>query len=442
MTTPTQLQVLKLIYGPWALAEVLENMVPTGEKVLVSGGLPGETGLGLEIPLKKKGPRRFRLESVDPDALQQKKTHRTQPKCSVAESCGGCHWQHLEPSQHGYWKTEILKETLLRLGGISNPSVRSCIEPQDEKDFWQYRNKIQWFWDVKQRKLGYFEEQSHQLVPFDTCHIIPNIWNEVKIKLEEHLPQDASLKSIILKRNSDNETLIAFETSSHAKDYAPIRQTLRQLFDILKGGLLKHPDSEEIETLWGQDYLIETAFDYPLKISFNSFFQIHVPQVQQVLKLLQTDWSDRSVEYFVDVYGGVGLFATTLSKGFKAGYILELAGSSCEDALGNIKANGLSHLQVIEGDVKQTLHHPSLPLQWDITLVDPPRSGCHQDVLSIIALKTNQIIYYLSCDPTTLARDLKRLKSLGWALAWAQPIDFFPQTYHLETLCKLERVPT
>jgi 23S rRNA (uracil1939-C5)-methyltransferase len=437
MITPTLLQVLKLIYGPWALAEVCENNVSTGEKILLSGGLPGEIVLGIEQPQEKKRPRRFQVGS-----FLQANPHRTSPQCRVAEICGGCHWQHLALSEHGHWKTEILRETLIRLGGSSNPHVRDCLEPETEQDFWQYRNKIQWFWDAAQRKLGYYAEQSHQLVPFESCHLIPRLWNEIKIALEDSLPTDTALKSVILKRNTQDETLIAFETSSRAEDYDRVLKILRQQFGLLKGILRQRPDSEEIETLWGQNYLTESAFEYPLKVSFHSFFQIHVPQVLQVLNLLKADWPKQPVNHFMDVYGGVGLFATALSKQYQAGYILELSGSSCEDARENLKENGLFHLQIIEGDVKKTLNYPNLPKQWDITLLDPPRAGCHPDVLTHIALKTSQRIYYLSCDPTTLARDLKRLNSLGWSLKWAQPIDFFPQTYHIEVLCRLERMPT
>jgi 23S rRNA (uracil1939-C5)-methyltransferase len=241
-----------------------------------------------------------------------------------------------------------------------------------------------------------------------------------------------------LKRNSQQDTLMAFETSSAVAPYQEMLQSLTQRFTGLKGILLKRPNTGQIETLWGENSLMESALEYPLRVSFDSFFQIHVPQVQAVLKLLASDWPQPPVDHFVDVYGGVGLFATALSKRFKAGHILELAGSSCEDARENLQRHGLAHLQVLEGDVKMTLNHSTIPPSWDVTLLDPPRAGCHADVLASIAKKTSQRIYYLSCDPTTLARDIKRLQSLGWSLSWAQPVDFFPQTYHIETLCRLD----
>ncbi|MEB3287610.1 MAG: 23S rRNA (uracil(1939)-C(5))-methyltransferase RlmD [Vampirovibrionales bacterium] len=439
-----KVSIEKLVYGGDGLARISENELypeKAGAVLFVPFSAPGDV-LGVTPNFLKK-PFKASISNIETAS-----SDRITPECTVFGQCGGCDWQHLSlPSQRD-WKRAIVAETLKRLGKLDTFAAE-IVEPLLSKNEWRYRNKVQWQ-VLASGELAYLAEESHQTVAFGECLIIQPVLQSVAEILRQ--PEMSALlvagkiNKVTARNNQADHILLIFHTDLSEPDY-PDCQALVSAFEkkaiTLKGLMLEF--SQNLHCLYGDDYLIETLLEKQYRVSAQSFFQVN-PQAAELMLETLRQWLEIDPKagvkraQLLDVYGGVGTFAIELSEGFEEVMLVESSPTAVADAQKNFTAAGLEAAQIIEGKIELALaseDHVLKDLTPAVTLLDPPRRGSHPKVLEWVAANTSEAIVYISCDPTTLARDLKQLSSLGWTIQKIQPIDMFPQTYHIETLVML-----
>ncbi len=379
--TEITLRLETMAYGGEALGRV------EGKAVFVRGGLPGETVRARIDDDRRRFARAHVIDVIDPSP------DRIAPRCLhfgfSAAACGGCHWQHITYEAQLRFKTAIVREQLQRLGGLGDPPVRDIIP---SPDVWAYRNHAQ-FHIAPGGRPGFRAAHGQRVVALTECHVIAP-------------PLQAWLQA---NRSVDQTDRRISVRCSNAPDgpELPDRFAPATTF-VLKG--------------------------VPLRVSAESFFQVNTALVEMLIDQVLDNLQLRGGETVLDAYGGVGLFSRFIAPRAKHVIGIESSRSASADAQYNLAA--FDHVEWRSGLVEEVL--PTLPGSIDAAVLDPPRAGCAPVVLEALSARQIDRVVYVSCDPSTLARDVKRLTAHGYRLIAAQPIDLFPHTYHVETIAVLQ----
>lgn len=400
----------------------IESLAHLGAGISRDGGkvtfvpltVPGDL-VRARIVEEKSRFARARLESVlepSPD--------RVEPPCPYFGACGGCQWQHIAyPTQLRY-KTQIVREQLEHVGGLAGVEVRPIIGMEDP---WGYRNSAR-FTPSPDGQLGYQRFETHEVVAIDNCLILHPALQELYASLEM---ESAELSALSVRAGTrTGERMLVFETDS---DEPPDLEV-----DIPISCALALEDGSAM-TLIGLDALHEEVAGRRYQISPASFFQVNTPGADRLVETVAEALQPQGSERLLDLYCGVGLFGLAF-----VGRVAEVLGVesvpwAIADAVAN--AEGLDNVSFAEGLAEDAL--PEIEGAFDLAVVDPPRGGIHPAALAALIEKGPSRIAYVSCEPTTLARDCAALAGAGYKLCWAQPVDMFPQTYHIETVAFLSR---
>jgi len=428
------LSIEKLLYGGDGLAHA------DGNTVFVPHVLPGEQVRAAVRTKKKKLIHAKLLEVMKAAAA------RIAPTCPHFGVCGGCHFQHIEFTEQGRLKIEILRETLSRLGGVAwNGEIREhSAEP------YGYRNRAQWAYrDALPRAFGYFLPESAHIVPIDQCPVLSPGLTKTFGQLQE-LARANSLPPGILEieafMDSEDAKLalnVAFERfSKPAKDLiTDFKTALPQLESLL----LLDQSRNRFE-LSGPGYLTHQAGGFAFHVSHLSFFQVNRFLIEELLKSVL---EGAKGGYALDLFAGVGFFTLPLAKLFTRVVSVDANLSATRDLRVNAETAGVqvvSHTEHTEDFLKKEQEQP------DFVVLDPPRFGLGAEVAARLANLGAPEIAYLSCDPSTLARDLAVLTASGrrpatevapahrYEITQIELFDLFPQTFHIETLVRLRRV--
>jgi len=398
----------KLIYGGDGLARLA-----SGQIAFVPFSIPDES-CQIDVKLPSKKALKGKLVVVDTPS-----PNRIEPRCSVFGKCGGCQWQHIAPQTQADWHQKIVSESLARIGKLKDIHVTPIA--LNEAHAWGYRNNAQWVMDAAGNP-GYYASGTHDVVAFDHCHIIPDAMNQ----LAKALTGITGVDEITVRQNHAGEILLVIISDelviANLKNLPPLK------------GIIIVDNEGNVREIEGEAHLIEKLGTYEFQVSWQSFFQTNTHKATETLDILKS-WLT-PMNSLVDLYAGVGTWSIALSEFFEEITLVESHPMAVTDAEVNLaKANMMDKSTLFEGDVESSLEH--LPETVDVSLVDPPRAGCTPAILDWMAAYTKQAIIYISCDPTTLARDLARLTAAGWRIETVQPIAMFPQTYHIETLVKL-----
>lgn len=401
-------QIEKLIYGGDGLARLA-----SGQIAFVPFSIPNES-CQIDVTLPSKKALKGKLVVIDVPS-----PNRVEPRCTVFGKCGGCQWQHIASNAQAEWHQKIVSESLTRIGKLKDIPVQPIA--LDDAHAWNYRNNAQWVMDTRNRP-GYYASGTHDVVAFDQCHIMPEAMNQ----LAKALTGIADIDEITVRQNYEGKMLLIISSDtleiSILKNLPPLK------------GLIVTDTEGDVREIQGEAHLIEKLGDFEFQVSWQSFFQTNTQKANETLQLLRS-WMT-PMNSLVDLYAGVGTWSIGLSKYFEEITLVESHPMAVTDAEVNLaKANLMDKSTLLEGDVEESLSH--LPDTVDVTLVDPPRAGCTPAILDWMAAHTQKTIIYISCDPTTLARDLARLTGAGWRIETVQPIAMFPQTYHIETLVRL-----
>ncbi len=381
----------------------------------VPAGLPGErVTIAVEAPPQPRPGRRKRRWKPRPPRVWITEIHQPSPlrvgsPCPVFGTCGGCQLQHMHYPAQLEWKREVVWQLLHDIGGFEDPPLQATVPCEVP---WHYRNHMR-FSVNRQGQLGLTARGSHRVLPLTECPIAHEQINRVLKVLSQHTnPQPQAL---IRCATTSNQILI---------QPAPGEQVTQQLAET---GL-------ELRTETMEEKLAGATF----RIRPSSFFQTNTAQagkmVQIVLNgLLSTPATPLTI---VDAYCGVGTFALALAPHVSKVIAIEESASAIKDAQWN--ARDVGNIEIIKGKVEDIL--PTLTSEIDGFVIDPPRAGCQQIVLDVLIQHPVARIVYVSCDPSTLARDLNILchQHSTYRLCSVQPLDMFPQTAHIECIAVLE----
>jgi 23S rRNA (uracil1939-C5)-methyltransferase len=412
-----------------------------GEKVaFVAYGLPGER---VTVSLTETRPRyaRGRVSAVlDPSP------QRETPPCPIFGICGGCHWQHAAYAAQLEYKTEILRDQLTRLGRFSDPPILPAVASPDP---WHYRNTVQMIPSrvrgaaaPTERRLCFQRAHSHDPVAVEHCYISDPLINRLiegdfweaftqgtwqrlsGIELRV-VPGAAAQITLIGGRRPSGEEIDRFLRGARAA--APALQSV--LFAARRG--------DATRLVWGTSALTYPIAGEALEVPAGVFVQVNLGAAELLVERV-LDWlSPGPADAVLDVYAGAGTFSLPLARRAAALIAVESDTRATGALSENAARAGLTNVQVQPSLAEVAL--PRLEGEIDLAVVDPPRRGCAESVLdALIRLRPRRIVY-VSCEPSTLARDLRRLADTGYALERTGVVDLFPQTYHLESVTLLTR---
>lgn len=388
--------------------------LPDGKAVFVPYALPGER-VRVELTEEKRGFARGRLVEVLKAAPQ-----RIAPRCRHFGVCGGCHYQHLSYPDQLRVKTEVLREQLERIAGLSDPPLEA-IQPSPLE--WNYRNTVQFHLD-EQGRLGYEEMNSNRVVAIEECFLpqppLDEIWRQLDFEA------GLGIERVGLRVGADEEVLLTLEGQPVELPALEVDMPISAVHLSRAGSIV----------LAGEDWLPMEVNGRLFRVSAGSFFQVNSAQAGAMVSYLQEALPLDKETTLLDVYCGVGLFSAFLADRTARCIGVEVSPSACEDYAVNL--DEFEQVELYVGAAEEAL--PALQLSGKVAAVlDPPRAGLDRRALDALAALQPEWMAYVSCDPATLARDLKRLVGKGYRLERIKPFDLFPQTYHIESISLLRR---
>jgi 23S rRNA (uracil1939-C5)-methyltransferase len=434
MSEELQLLIEKLVYGGDGLGHA------DGNTVFTPYVLPAEE-VRAEVTSRKK-----KLVWTKPLEILQANVARVKPVCPHFGTCGGCHYQHASYDAQVKFKVEILRETLSRMGGVnwSGDIKTHTAEPL------HYRNRAQWaVSNANPRALGYYLPESNAIVPIDRCDVLSPALADTFARLQE-ITRSASLPAEVLEieafvDSSDAKIALNVAFKEFKNPVPELTKLFHDTVPALQSLLLLDQKKNRFE-LSGPGYLIQEAAGYQFRVSHLSFFQVNRFLVED---LLRTVISGAKGDLALDLYAGVGFFTLPLTKTFQRVVSVDANLSATRNLRENAETADTSivsqHVQT-EEFLKTATEAP------DFVVLDPPRAGLGQTSAQKLAELGPKEIVYLSCEPSTLARDLAILMQTSRKPADSTPgkhryeltsmdfFDLFPQTYHIEALVRLRRM--
>jgi len=382
---------------------------------------------------------------------------RVAPPCPHFGPCGGCIWQHLDYAAQAAAKEAIVRESLAHLGNVRDVDVRPILRMSDP---WYYRNKMEFTFHPEGvlglHRRGAFD----RVVRIETCLLQSCVSNEIlaivrrfaeSSGLSRYDPRGHTglLRQVVIREGkATGEIMVGLITAS--PEVPGIRDLATRLVDacpriasVLHGvnsGVSDGLPLSAISVLAGRPYIIEELAGLRFRIGLETFFQTNTAQAERLLQVVEDLAGLGGGETVFDLYCGVGTFSLLLAR--RAGRVhgVDIAPSAVEAARLNAALNGIANTDFENGDARRVLpelrRRAGLP---DLLVLDPPRSGAGSRVMRRVVETGTPRILYVSCNPTTLAPELKDLVAAGYAVRTVQPLDLFPQTYHVECAVLLER---
>lgn len=347
---------------------------------------------------------------------------RVTPRCPHfgPGQCGGCHFQHIDYAAQPGYKRDVVVDQLRRIGGLSDPPVRPTVASPDA---WAYRYHATFQVDAASN-LCFVGTDNTTLIPIDECHILRP---ELRDLLAELNFEDVQgLTRVRVQVGSAGDLMLVLST---ADDEAP---ALEVTMPVSVNLLLS--DNEPVNLI-GASAVIYTVRGRLFRVTAGGFFQVNLAQAETLVDQVLHRLDLQGTESVLDLYAGVGLFTAFLAE--RAGRVtsVESYPPAVTDADENLAE--FDNVDLIEGTVEDVLTDLGDP--YHAAVMDPPRAGVAPGVLDALDEMGVPNIVYVSCDPSTLARDAKRLVAKGYRLLDVQPVDMFPQTYHIECVAHFRR---
>ena len=394
------------------LEVVVERILPGGQ------GLAHSDGRTILVPLSAPGDRlRVKIERVKGNVafaslqeIVEPSTVRIEPPCPYFGRCGGCDFQQMNYAAQLNAKVEIIRDCLRRIGGIEKvPEFQITPAPNE----WHYRARAQWQYDAAQQRLGYFESGSRRVCDVSECAVLVPELQSTLSSLRQEMEQDG-----LPDDARDFRAVVGDEDVSISPPVGP---------PVTEGNGRKER-RDITRTIAGESY----------RLNATSFFQTNADLLPE---LIEAALQNAEGENALELYCGVGLLTIPLARHFKHVVGVESDSSAAKFAQSNLRRAGLSNTKIANEDVGNWLawnEENSTVASLDFLLLDPPRTGAESRVIGGILRIRPKRISYVSCDPATLARDLKKLIVGGYLLRSIVAFDMFPQTHHVETVVHLD----
>lgn len=423
----------------------IENMI-----VFVEGGLPGDI-VEVEIKNVKKTYAQGNLLKIIEDAPE-----RVVPECQYFNECGGCQLLHMSYKGQLRVKSKMVEDALERIGGFKGLEVKPICGMEDPE---RYRNKAQY--KVDKNGMGFYAKKSHNLVHIDDCLNQPESAADV-IKTMNAMIKDLNLslydektgkgyvRGVLQRTNLQGENMITLIINGRdlSQRAAIVDALLSGIPDVKsiyvninreKGNVILGKKSLCVH---GATRLVEKIGDLQFSISPNSFFQVNSKQTKKLYEVIKTMADLKGTETVFDLYCGTGTIGLYLADKAAEVIGIESVGDAVLDARENAGLNQIENAVFLHGKAEDEMMRIAKDenIKPHLIILDPPRKGCEETLLNAIGdLKTPRVIY-VSCNPSTLARDLKIMTALGYAINEVQPVDLFPGTGHVETVVLMTHI--
>lgn len=424
-----------------------------GFTVFVEGAIP-EDKLLIEITKAKKTyaiGKIIKIEKPSP--------YRIKPICDVVHKCGGCQIQHIDYPYQLQLKKNIVKSAVERIGKLENVLVHDVLG-MDEP--YKYRNKAQF--PISMEKgcsiIGFYRKGTHKIVNIKNCKIqhdindkVLNIFkkfiDEKKISAYDEKSGRGLIRHVLTRVSyATGDLMIVIITNGKNIKFKNelvdrLISEIPQIKSIVQNINTKKTNvilGNQCKTLYGSDKIVDYIGDLKFEISPLSFFQVNPFQTKVLYDKAMEYANLTGNETVFDIYCGIGTISLFLAQRAKKVYGIEVIEEAIKDANENAKLNNIDNAEFFVGKAEKVV--PKLykkGLKADVVVVDPPRKGCEKTVLETIAKMEPKRVVYVSCKPSTLARDLKILDELGYETVEIQPVDMFPHTMHVETVVRLCR---
>lgn len=381
-----------------------------GRVIFVPYAIPGEV---VRVRLTKEHTRWARADLVE---VVRPSPHRVEPPCPYfgPDKCGGCQFQHIDYDGQVRFKQEVVADQLARIGKLE-VTVEDAIGAAHP---WDYRNNVQ-FHVTDEGYLGFLTADTNNIIPVEDCLIIDPLLDEMWTAFDMHWPEIYRLN--LRCGSASGDRMAVFELEEYEDFDIEV--------DFPVSCILMMPDGEAV-VLMGEPSLIEYVAGREYRISAGSFFQVNTGGAEALVALVREVLEPGRGDTLLDLYCGVGLFGLSLAGEVGRVVGVESEPSAAADFVFN--ARELDTVELLEGKVQQVLGGVEGPV--DLVVLDPPRAGAGERVMGEVARLRPRRIAYVSCDPATLARDARHLVDAGYHLEMVQPVDMFPQTFHIESV--------
>ena len=452
----------------------IEDISDTGEGIghvdgftlFVSRAVPGDTVRARILKAKKTYAIAKAEEILTPAP------GRVTPECPVAGSCGGCQLSYLSYKSQLALKQKKVEDCIRRIGGFTDVAVQPIIGMDEPR---AYRNKGQFpvgtaqgaktvSADVKKgnASIGFYAGHSHRIVPTASCGMLWPGHEEILSAVREYLTESGAkpydeetgqglVRHVLMRKGFATGEIVVCLVVNGTKIPAP--ETLWERLQKIDGvvGLCLNVNSEKTNVilgdrlipLFGKASVTDCIGDVKFEISPMSFYQVNPVQTKVLYDTALAYAGLTGNETVWDLYCGIGTISLFLAKAAKKVYGVEIVPEAIENAKENARINGLTNAEFCVGAAEEVfpqLVKENPAIGADVIVVDPPRKGCDETLLSIMLAMAPSRIVYVSCDPATLARDLKILCAEGYRLERVQPVDQFPGSVHVECVTLLQRM--
>lgn len=423
-----------------------------GYPLFIPGALPGEDVIVHVLKTLKSYGFAKLIE------IKQASPFRVEAPCPVFDTCGGCQIQHLSYEGQMTFKQKLVRDAITRIGKLPNVPVHPV---KGMEHPWRYRNKSQIPFGTQDGKVvaGFYQTRSHDIADTDTCLIQTPEADAIMVALKKNLAEigiepyeEATHRGmlrhvVVRKARATGEIMVVLVTKKKkfpqaARAIELIQATVPEVTSIVQNINSEKTNvifGDETLTLWGKDVIEDQIGDVRFEISARSFYQIN-PEQTEVLYGQALEYAQLTgEETVIDAYCGIGTISLFLAQRAKFVMGVEIVPQAIEDAKRNAELNGLSNTLFEAGPAEQVIPRwYKEGKQADVLVVDPPRKGCDEQLLRTILKQRPTRVVYVSCNPATLARDLRILEDGGYRTKEVQPVDMFPQSTHCEAVAWLE----
>lgn len=455
-----------------------------GYTLFVRGALPGDR-VRAEVVSVGKSFGRARLAEL----LEASPDRRAAP-CAIYDSCGGCQLQHWDYAAQLRWKRQLVADNLARIGklpvtleaaaGVGDSAAGADSAAAEDgrapvvvhptigmDDPWRYRNKAQVPIGASMEGGlligGFYEQGSHDVVDMDVC-LIQEEPNEDTVRAVKAIARELGwsaydretgrglLRHVVVRHaEATGERMVVLVTNGrdlpHEDELAALlRERVPGLASLCQNvNTARTPVvfGEETRVLWGRDVIYDEIGDIRFAISARSFFQVNPTQTERLYEAALRYAALTGEETVVDAYCGIGTITLFLARHARRVYGVEIVPEAIEDARRNAALNGIANAEFAVGAAEDVLPRwQAEGVSPDVIVVDPPRKGCDPRLLETMLQLRPKRIVYVSCNPSTLARDLRVLEDGGYRTVEAQPVDMFPHTGHVECVIGMQRIDT
>lgn len=383
-----------------------------GKITFIENALPDEV-VDIEIVSSNKNFNEGIIKNII-----KKSSKRIEPKCPYYNECGGCNLMHLSYNDQLNYKENKVKEIMDRYANIDTKLVNNIVP--SPKDF-NYRNKV----TLKcNGKLGYYKRRTNDIINIEKCLLLEDDLNEKILSINNKL--NTNINEVIIRKISDNVSL-TLSLQKEEKEY--------KKYENLNNILTLQVNKKQIN-ITQESNIFAKLEEFNFIVSPTAFFQVNTLQTINLYNKIKDYIQKFNMPNVLDLYCGTGTIGIYVSDYVDKLIGVEINPKAIEDAKTNAKNNHIKNANFYAGDTKTILHKNNF--KADVVIVDPPRAGLDKEVISdLIKINPKEIIY-VSCDPVTLARDIKLLKEFYNVLE-VTPFDMFPNTYHVENVVALER---